>query len=95
MAAVRERVREHLLSIAPWREDVPWYFSSGQSAVALPLGINFILALIFVWLLPTFDGQACLRDVPFFVLLLTLLVSFHDRYYSTTVRSTTCVARKR
>lgn len=44
MATVRERVRERLLSVAPWREDVPWYFSAIQGAVALILGIYFLFA---------------------------------------------------
>lgn len=43
-------------------------------------GINFILAVAAVILLPVFDGEARLRDILFFVLLLTVLVSFYDRY---------------
>jgi hypothetical protein len=42
--------------------------------------LNFVLGLIYVLILPTFDGQARLQDVLFFTLLLTLLVSFYDRY---------------
>jgi hypothetical protein len=42
--------------------------------------LNFVLGLIYVLVLPTFAGEARWRDVLFFTLLLTLLVTFYDRY---------------
>jgi heme/copper-type cytochrome/quinol oxidase subunit 4 len=43
--------------------------------------INFGLALLYVFLLPSFDGSVNLTDTLFFVLLLTLIVTLFDRYY--------------
>jgi hypothetical protein len=53
--------------------------SFGTQFAALT-GINFIIAVAGVILLPVFDGEARLRDILFFVLLLTVLVTFYDRY---------------
>jgi hypothetical protein len=53
--------------------------SFGVQFLALT-AINFALALFYVQILPSFDGQARWRDVMFFTLLLTLLVSLYDRY---------------
>lgn len=43
--------------------------------------INFGLALLYVFLLPSLDGSANLTNTLFFVLLLTLIVTLFDRYY--------------
>lgn len=51
----------------------------GQQFVALAL-INLALGWFYAAVLPTFDGDVRLRDVLFFALLLTLLVSLFDRY---------------
>jgi hypothetical protein len=53
--------------------------SFGQQFVALVL-INLALGWFYAAILPTFDGDVRLRDVLFFALLLTLLVSLYDRY---------------
>jgi MFS family permease len=43
-------------------------------------GINLVIGLIYVVLLPTFDGEIRWRDLLFFTFLLTLLVTLYDRY---------------
>lgn len=43
--------------------------------------INFGLVLLYVFLLPTFDGEINLTNSLFFVLLLTLIVTLFDHYY--------------
>ncbi len=53
--------------------------SFGQQFLALAL-INLALGWTYAAILPTFDGDVRLRDVLFFALLLTLLVSLYDRY---------------
>ena len=47
--------------------------------VAMAL-INTGIALVYIFLIPTIDGMPRLRDLLFFVLLLTLLVTLFDRY---------------
>jgi uncharacterized membrane protein HdeD (DUF308 family) len=44
MATVRKRVRERLMSVAPWRADVPWQISAVQGVLALGLGVYFLFA---------------------------------------------------
>ncbi len=53
--------------------------SFGTQFAALT-GINVLIAIAGTFILPMFDGEARLRDILFFVLLLTVLVSFYDRY---------------
>jgi hypothetical protein len=43
-------------------------------------GINLVIGLVYVFLLPTFDGEIRWRDLLFFTFLLTLLVTLYDRY---------------
>ncbi|MGD8804622.1 MAG: hypothetical protein PVH65_02140 [Chloroflexota bacterium] len=43
--------------------------------------VNFGLALLYIFLLPRFDGELNLTNTFFFVLLLTLIVTLFDRYY--------------
>jgi uncharacterized membrane protein HdeD (DUF308 family) len=44
MATVRERAQKRLLSIAPWRDDLPWKVGAAQGLVALGLGTYLIFA---------------------------------------------------
>jgi hypothetical protein len=43
-------------------------------------GINLVIGLAYVFMLPTFDGSIRWRDLLFFTFLLTLLVTLYDRY---------------
>jgi hypothetical protein len=43
--------------------------------------VNFGLALLYVWLLPSFDGLVNTGNVLFFVLLLTLIINLFDMYH--------------
>ena len=56
-----------------------WHHTLSQFAVMAV--INFGLALLYVWLLPNFDGSANLGNMLFFVLLLTLIVTLFDKYH--------------
>jgi hypothetical protein len=42
--------------------------------------INLVVAIVYVVILPTFDGSVRWQDLLFFVLLLTLIVTLYDRY---------------
>jgi hypothetical protein len=42
--------------------------------------INLVVAIVYVVILPTFNGSARWEDLLFFVLLLTLIVTLYDRY---------------
>jgi hypothetical protein len=42
--------------------------------------INMVVAIVYVVILPTFNGSARWQDLLFFVLLLTLIVTLYDRY---------------
>lgn len=53
---------------------------SAMREFAVMAVVNFGLVLLYVFLLPRFDGEINLGNTIFFVLLLTLLVTMFDRY---------------
>ena len=67
--------------ISHWlaRRGREWHHALSQFAVMAV--VNFGLALLYVWLLPRFDGSANLVNVSFFVLLLTLIITLFDMYH--------------
>jgi hypothetical protein len=66
--------------ISHWLADRGTEWTSVGTEFAALAVINFVLGLAYVLLLPTLDGEARWRDLLFFTLLLTLLVTLYDRY---------------
>lgn len=67
--------------ISHWlaRQGTEWQHTISQFIVMA--AINFGLALLYVFLLPRFEGSLNLGNTLFFVLLLTLIVTLFDKYH--------------
>jgi hypothetical protein len=67
--------------ISHWlaRRGREWHHTLTQFIVMT--AINFGLALLYVFLLPRFDGDLNVGNTLFFVLLLTLIVTLFDKYH--------------
>jgi len=66
--------------VSHWLAARGTHWRSILTEFAAMAGINFVVALGLVLLLPSFDGEVEFRSVMFFVLLLTLIVTLYDRY---------------
>ena len=67
--------------ISHWlaRRGTEWQHTITQFIVMT--AVNFGLALLYIFLLPSFDGELNVSNTLFFVLLLTLIVTLFDKYH--------------